>query len=53
MVNFGNIEVGTKFIFKGRFYIKTNETTGVSIQLNKQKIHFFTENENIEVDNKV
>lgn len=51
MSTFGKIQVGSKFIFKGRTYIKMNETTGVSIQKDIQKIHFFTENENIEIDN--
>jgi len=52
MNTFGKISVGTKFIFKGRFYTKTNETTGISIIANQEKVHFFTENEIIELDNR-
>lgn len=48
---FGKVEIGTKFIFKGITYIKMNDTTGVSIQSNRQKIHFFAENDDIEIDN--
>jgi len=51
MNTFGNIQVGTKFIFKGRIYTKMNSTTGVSIQANLEKVHFFAENEKIEIDN--
>jgi len=51
MNTFGNISVGTKFIFKGRFYTKIDSTTGVSIQANLEKVHFFAGSETIEVDN--
>lgn len=51
MNTFGKINIGTKFTFKGNTYIKMNETTGVSIQVTKQKVHFFVENEKIEIDN--
>lgn len=51
MSTFGNVEVGTKFIFKGTFYTKIDEVTGLSIQANKEKVHFFVENEIIELDN--
>lgn len=52
MNTFGKINIGTKFTFKGNTYIKMNETTGVSIQVTKQKVHFFAENEKIEIDNR-
>jgi hypothetical protein len=50
MSTFGKINIGTKFKFNGNTYIKMNETTGVSIQLSKQKVHFFSDNETIEID---
>jgi hypothetical protein len=50
MNTFEKIQIGKKFIFRGRTYIKMNETTGISIQPDKQKIHFFTKDEKIEID---
>jgi len=49
MITFGKIPVGTRFIFKGTGYTKMDDAKGFSIQANKEKVHFFTENEIIEL----
>lgn len=51
MSTFGKIQAGERFTYNGSRYTKLDETTGVSIRDNVEKIHFFTGNEPIEVDN--
>jgi hypothetical protein len=50
MSTFGKIQVGVKFTFNGRTYTKMDETTGVSILENIEKVHFFAGDEQIETE---
>ena len=51
METFGQIQRGKRFKYKSKHYTKIDETTGVSINNNRQKAKFFTPDVMVFVDN--
>jgi len=51
MKNFGNLEIGTLFKFKGHKYTKVDNFIGISIQSLSHSVRFFSKDQKVILEN--